>query len=315
MRIADRRIALRKVGKSFRPRLIVATYKYGATIAARVPSGIAGSFATVLGRVLAWKMRSRREQVVRHQRRISPGLQGEALKARTRAVFDSYARYWVSMFQLQGRSVGDVEAGIDVDGVERVDEALALGRGLIMAMPHIGAYDHGGSWVGLHWPITVVVERVEPPQLFEWFRAQRERTGMKIVPLGPDVASSLIAALRANEVVGLLCDRDIAGGGIEVDFFGERTTLPAGPATLSLRTGAPILPNAVYQRGHRVHGVIRPPIIYERTGKFRTDVSALTQLLATELEILIRAAPEQWHVLQPNWPSDHESSQLIQPVG
>ena len=69
---------------------------------------------------------------------------------------------------------------------------------------------------------------------------------MTVVPVAPDAGTAVLRALRANEVVCLLSDRDIQGGGIEVEFFGERTTLPGGPATLSLRTGAPVVPTAVY---------------------------------------------------------------------
>jgi lauroyl/myristoyl acyltransferase len=93
---------------------------------------------------------------------------------------------------------------------------------------------------------------------------------------------------------------------VEVEFFGERTTLPAGPATLSLRTGAPILPTAIYHEGRRHRGVARPPVPTVRTGSLRDDVGRVTQLLARELEDLIRHAPEQWHLMQPNWPSDRE---------
>ena len=103
----------------------------------------------------------------------------------------------------------------------------------------------------------------------------------------------------------LLCDRDIEGDGVEVEFFGERTTLPGGPATLALRTGATLLPVAVYFRPGRDHlGVVRPPVPVEREGRLRDDIARITQVLARELEALIRAAPEQWHLLQPNWPSD-----------
>ena len=116
----------------------------------------------------------------------------------------------------------------------------------------------------------------------------------------------MLQALRNNEVVCLLSDRDIQGGGIEVEFFGERTTLPAGPATLGLRAGAPILPVAVYftRRVNGHHAIVRPPLDAERRGKLREDVTRLTQDLAHELEYLIRRAPEQWHLFQPNWPSD-----------
>jgi KDO2-lipid IV(A) lauroyltransferase len=73
-----------------------------------------------------------------------------------------------------------------------------------------------------------------------------------------------------------------------------------------LRTGAPILPTAVYFRGRRGHhGVIRPPVAADRKGRLREDVDRVTQDLAREYEALIRVAPDQWHLLQPNWPSDH----------
>jgi KDO2-lipid IV(A) lauroyltransferase len=110
--------------------------------------------------------------------------------------------------------------------------------------------------------------------------------------------------------VALLCDRDITGTGVEVDFFGEKTTLPSGPAVLALRTGAQLLPSAVYDRGRIHHGVVRPPVPVERRGSFRDDVARITQLIAYELEDLIRAAPEQWHMLQPNWPSDRAARRV-----
>src|SRR5205085_7976812 len=116
-------------------------------------------------------------------------------------------------------------------------------------------------------------------------------------------------ALRANEVACLLCDRDLAGTGIPVEFFGERTTLPGGPAALALRTGAALLPAAVYFEGRHGHrGVVRPPVPVERTGRLRDAVARVSQALAGELECLIRDAPDQWHLFQPNWPSDRDAA-------
>jgi KDO2-lipid IV(A) lauroyltransferase len=114
----------------------------------------------------------------------------------------------------------------------------------------------------------------------------------------------VVAAVKARHAIALLCDRDINRTGVEVKFFGETTTLPSGPAVLALRTGAPLLPTAIYDRGRMHHGVVRPPIPVERQGTFRADVARITQAVACELESLIRAAPEQWHMMQPNWPSD-----------
>jgi KDO2-lipid IV(A) lauroyltransferase len=114
----------------------------------------------------------------------------------------------------------------------------------------------------------------------------------------------VLAALHRGEVIGLLCDRDITGDGIEVDFFGERTRLPAGPATLAARSGAPILPCCVLFEGDHHRGIILPPLDTTRRGGLRADVARITQDMADALAALIRRAPEQWHVFQPNWPSD-----------
>ena len=128
---------------------------------------------------------------------------------------------------------------------------------------------------------------------------------MNIVPLGPTAGPEVLAALKRNDVVCLLADRDVNGAGIDVTFFGEKTTMPGGPATLALRSGAPLCPTAVYFDGRYGHrGVVRPPLDATRTGRLRADVHRLTQQVADELEELIRAAPEQWHLMQPNWPSD-----------
>jgi KDO2-lipid IV(A) lauroyltransferase len=153
--------------------------------------------------------------------------------------------------------------------------------------------------------MLAVVEDLEPPELLEWFAEQREAMGLEVVPLGGDVSTRVLKALRDNRIVCLLCDRDLTGDGVEVEFFGERTTLPAGPATLAIRTGAALLPVAVYfDRGRKHHAVIREAIEVERQGRLREDIVRITQELARAFEQLIEVAPEQWHLLQPNWPSD-----------
>jgi KDO2-lipid IV(A) lauroyltransferase len=245
--------------------------------------------------------------VERHLRRTAGrDLDPAELSLLTRNVFDSYARYWLESFRLPVTTRAELEAGISFEGVDHVDRALAAGNGAIAAMPHLGGWDFGGAFLAsVGYPATVVVEAIEPPELFEWFASLRQSHGLTVVPHGRDAGTAVLKALRANGLVGLVCDRDLDRRGIEVDFFGERTTLPAGPATLALRTGAAILPTAVYFEGPSHRGVIGAPIEFERTGKLRADVATLTQLLAVELERMIGRAPDQWHVLQPNWPDDY----------
>ena len=114
-----------------------------------------------------------------------------------------------------------------------------------------------------------------------------------------------MGTLRAGGLVGLLCDRDIVGNGIEVEFFGETTTMPAGPATLAFRTGAPLMTAAVYSGPGRDHSaVVQTPIDTTRRGSLRQDVARVTQEIATRFEGLISRAPDQWHVFQPFWLAD-----------
>src|SRR4029079_10197843 len=176
----------------------------------------------------------------------------------------------------------------------------------ILALPHLGGWEWAAAWMAAQGHrMLAVVEPLQPPELLDWFARQREAIGLEVVPIGPDVSRVVLRALRDNRIVCLLSDRDLTGDGVEVEFFGERTTLPAGPATLALRTGAALLPVAVYfGPGRTHHGVLRPAIPTERQGGLRDDIARLTQLLAHEFEFLIRAAPAQWHLLQPNWPSD-----------
>jgi KDO2-lipid IV(A) lauroyltransferase len=196
-----------------------------------------------------------------------------------------------------------------VEGFERLEAAFEGETGPICVMPHLGGWEWAGFWFArVHkWPVSVVVERLEPEEVFDWFVEFRTSIGMNVIPLGPAAGREVIRAVKAKHLVTLLADRDIGGSGIDVEFFGERTTLPAGPATLALRTGAPLLPIAVYFDGDGHRGVVRPALPVERTGSFRQDVARITQDVAHAMEDLIREAPEQWHLMQPNWPSDIEA--------
>jgi len=288
--------------------LTLAAYRLGSSVAQWTPGPVAEATATAIGLSLSGVMRKRREMVERHLTRVNPNLRGVALRRAVQAAFDSYARYYVESFRLPTLSNRVVAEGLEPRGYEEhLLPALSAGKGAIMAIPHLGGWEWAGRWVADRGHrITVVVEPLDPPELFTWFADLRRDLGMNVVPLGPEAGAAVLSALRDNHIVCLLCDRDIHRTGIPVTFFGETTTLPAGPATLALRSGAPILPTAIYftQRVHGHLGVVRPPLPMERQGRLREDVGRITQLLAAELEVLIRRAPDQWHLQQPNWPSD-----------
>lgn len=288
------------------PNPAYAAYRAGNAIARALPRPIVEPFSTGAGRLAAVAMSERRAMVARHQRRVRPELTDAELDAAVDQVFISYSRYWVESFRLPGTSTADLAAGMVTEDFHHLRHAYDEGNGVIVSMPHLGAWEWSAFWLTAvqQMAVTTVVEQIEPPELASWFVGLREQLGMEIVPLGVDSGPKVARALAAGRVLSLMSDRDIAGNGVEVEFFGERTTLPAGPATLALRTGAPLIPATCIFEGDSHRGIVLPPLDTSRQGKLRADVARVTQDLAVALETLIRRAPEQWHLLQPNWPSD-----------
>ncbi len=216
----------------------------------------------------------------------------------------SYGQYWAEGAKLPALPATTISDRFQiVEGRGYLDAAHDAGAGVVVALPHVGSWEWGGAFLAqIGMPMTAVAEALEPPALFDWFKAKRESIGITIEPLDAHAGTVLLDTLRRGGVVGLLCDRDLVGNGIPVDFFGERVTLPAGPATLALRTGATLVAAACYAGPGRDHyAVVTPPIPAERLGRLRDDVARVTQAIAVELEGLIRRAPEQWHVLQPRF--------------
>jgi KDO2-lipid IV(A) lauroyltransferase len=281
-------------------------YRSIDAIARVVPAGIADRLGAAVMRGMSGRMGARSAVVRAHMRRVlGPAASDEIVEQAARDCFAVYGRYWAESFRIASLSRAELDAGMAWEGLVHVEEALQRGNGAMLTMPHIGGFEWGGAWFAASgYDTTVVAESLEPPELFEFFKTLREGFGLEVVALGDaDGATAIIRRLRTNGLVGLVCDRDIAGNGAEVHFFGHPSTIPAGQATLALRTGAAILPCAVYFEDNGLHrGVVRPPLDVARTGALRDDVQRITQAMAHEFENLIRLAPEQWHVLQANWP-------------
>lgn len=291
---------------------------YAGYLLFRVLAGLLGVFPEPIVRRLGyglgywmWATSPRKRRMAeRHMRRaLGPG--GDASVA-ARRMFRSYGRYWAEVFWMRQRRFDSVVAHADVVGRRYLDQALAEDRPVIYALPHVGNWEAAGARsVEEGFPVTAVAEALANRRIREWFVRVRNTFGIEVViaEKGVGVTRKLLQTLSAGGTLALPCDRDLKGQGVEVEFFGEKTTLPPGPAALADRSDALLLPVGCYfrkGRGHRL--VISPPIEVPQTGSAEERVAAATQNLAHALEDIIRAAPEQWHITQPNWPSDREAS-------
>ncbi len=224
------------------------------------------------------------------------------VQASTREAFALYGRYWFDTFNILGWTDEQVLDAFRFEGIEHVEKGLADGKGVVIALPHTGNWDVGGRAMGIRVaPVVAVAEHLKPDRLFELFLEHRRRLRIDIVDLASDhVGRQLTQRLEQNRIVALVADRDLSGGGVEVEMFGRTRRMPAGPALLALSAGAPLISGPTYTTREGWVEVLTPVSI-EPTGRRKEDVIALTQALATAFERAIAAAPPDWHMFQPAW--------------
>jgi KDO2-lipid IV(A) lauroyltransferase len=262
-----------------------------------------------LGWLVSWIAPRKRALLKRHLTR-AVGPHG-ATDAMARRMFMSYGRYWAETFWLRPRRRTSVVATAHIEGIEHIHEARASGRGIVLALPHLGNWEIAGAKaeaIGI--PVLAVAESLSNRRITEWFVGVRNQMGIDVVLTGEKgrVTTELMRRLKAGGTIALLSDRDLSGRGVAVDFFGERTTMPAGPVAMADRAGAVLLPvGCFFDEGPGHAFVVRPPLTIPEGDTREARVAAGSQLLAAELEAIIRMHPEQWHLFQPNWPSDREA--------
>lgn len=193
---------------------------------------------------------------------------------------------------------------VDTHGVEHIDRAREAGSGVICAGAHLGSVAFVAQVLpALGYPVVGVIEQFEPREVFEFFSKQRQALGTRLLPAGVGAVRELLLALRRNELVGLVTDRDVNGTGPRIRFFDAPTRFPDGAAWLSLRTGAPILiAVAVRKANGRFDAWFEPMPPIGRSGDTRADVLRLTQAVAERLQYYVASHPEQWTVFQRRWP-------------
>ena len=229
------------------------------------------------------------------------------LEALVRRGMHSYLRYYLEAFRLPSMSRARILREFRLYGDDMLRDDVVSGRGAIVALPHGGNWDIAGAWVAAQgWPIVAIAERLRPEGLYRRFLQFREDLGMEIIPLtgtGKPPLDLLVERLEKGYVVALLADRDLPGRGVEVEFFGARTTMPPGPALLALRSGAPLYAADMwYEKAgarSRLNGPL--PMPDPDSGSLADRVRTVTQDLARQFEAGIRRHPEDWHMLQRMW--------------
>ncbi|MER5849941.1 phosphatidylinositol mannoside acyltransferase [Streptomyces sp. NPDC002012] len=294
-----------------RDRLTDGLYGLGWTAVKKLPEPVARAlFRTIADQV--WKRRGKGVlRLESNLARVVPGASPARLAALSKAGMRSYMRYWMESFRLPTWSPARIKASIDVTDAHRLTGGLDTGRGVILALPHLGNWDLAGAWVttDLKVPFTTVAERLKPETLYDRFVAYREGLGMEVLPHSGGAAFGTLARrLRAGGLVCLVADRDLSASGVEVKFFGDTARMPAGPALLAQQTGALLLPVTLsYDDTPVMKARIHPPVEVPESGSRTEKTSSMTQALADAFAVGIAEHPEDWHMLQRLWLADLEN--------
>ena len=213
----------------------------------------------------------------------------------------SYMRYWCDTFRFPDWSPQRVRETVTVTNEHLLIDAIEAKTGVIVSLPHAGNWDHAGAYFcakGIN--LVTVAERLKPEKLFLKFLEYRQAMGMEVLPLDGRVLGTLAQRLRQGALVALVADRDLSRTGIDVDFFGGPSRMPAGPALLALKTNAPLITAFVSYTESGIH-IDFKLIILPSAGSEAEKVSEIVQMTAKHFEEGISEHPEDWHMLQRIW--------------
>jgi len=269
-----------------------------------IPPGLAYPLATRLGDLFYHLDKATRANIYDNVTHILQGSQKAVgdIETIVRGVFRNMAKNFYDLFWLSTLSLAEVDRLVKVEGWEHVEKTLSKGKGLIFVGTHFGNIEVAAQVPALREvPVVGPAEHLKPEALFQYICSLRANKGFRLIPIdGP--LFELFRALRRNEIVALAADRNIAGSGIVVDFFGAPARLPDGYAQLSLRTGAPIIVVFSQRLPDNTFVVyLEPPLELEATGDRGGDARAGVEKVVTSMERYIGEQPEQWVMSVPLW--------------
>ncbi len=293
-----------------RDRLTYILFRIGAAVFGALPESVARRLGIRAGAFVSARRRANRPLLASHMRRVlGSGASESAVQESVDNMYRSYGRYWAETFWFRPKRRDAILKSVERVNFEPVHEAKAAAKGIVFALPHVGNWEIAGVVAeDLDLNLMAVAENLPNPRITDWFLDVRAKFGIDIVLTSdPQRRAKMIRRLKDGGALALLADRDLTGKGVRVVFFGEETTMPAGPAALAELTDSVLIPVVVYFQdgpGYRIE--VGDPIEIPATGTRADRVRLGTELVAEALEIQIRKQPSQWHLFQPNWPSDAE---------
>lgn len=232
---------------------------------------------------------------------VKPDLSDDEIENLVIAGLESYMRYWCDTFRIHRWSSDRIQSTVTTHNDHLLRGPMNEGRGVIVALPHSGNWDHAGAYFCQEgFPLVTVAEVLKPEKLFRKFLTYREEMGFEVLGLDSRAFVTLIKRAREKRLIALVADRDLSASGIPVSFFGRTAKMPAGPAVLAIKEGLPLVVAHVSYRKIGIH-IDFHSINVPADGSDEERIAATVQNIANTFEIGISEHPEDWHMLQRIW--------------
>lgn len=281
-----------------REQAIASGYAAGWSVVKYLPEPMTSTTFSTMAKVMVRRRGRAVRQLALNLEQVAPGA------SILEPAVASYLRYWHDVFRLPRWSAKRLQDSFSVEGIEKLDAAAKSGQGAVVVAGHNANWDQAAGWAALRYGSVVsVAEQLRPAQLFDQFVAARRSIGLEILGMGePDIVRALVSRLKAGQVVALLGDRDLGGSGVDIEFFGRTTTVPGGPAMLSLLSGAPLLGLQLWYDGPMLRGRLSDPIVPPDSMARPKQMAHMTQSAMDFIAAGIADHPVDWHMMQPIWP-------------
>ncbi len=281
--------------------LVALAYFAGWRLVRTLPESTAYRLFSLIGRRTV-KANGKSVQRLRFNlSRVKPELSESDLENLVASSFDSYMRYWCDTFRIQDWSIERIQRSVTLNNGHLLIDAVKSGRGVVVALPHSGNWDHAGAYfcsIGI--PLVTVAERLKPEALFKKFLQYRNSMGFEVLSLDSRSFVTLLKRAREKRLIALVADRDLSRSGVDVNFFGYPSRMPAGPALLAVKTGIPLVVAHVSYSDAGIH-IDFSEVHVPTEGDESERVTKIVQSCADLFAKGIAQHPEDWHMLQRIW--------------
>ena len=282
-------------------RITLIAYLLGWWIVRTLPEKSAYSLFYWIGEIAHRRNGKSIQRLRSNLHQVKPQLNEIELETLVAQSMSSYMRYWCDTFRIQNWSTERIRKTVTTTNENLLLEPMKDGRGVVVALPHSGNWDHAGAYFcSLGIPLVTVAERLKPEALFQKFLRHRESMGFEVLSLDSRSFITLVKRAKEKRLIALVADRDLSHSGIDVNFFGSNARMPAGPALLAVKTGIPLIVAHVSYTQTGIH-IDFHEVQVPTQGSETERIEETVQMTAELFSVGIAQHPEDWHMLQRIW--------------